>query len=260
MIEREQKKRPSSGELTVVVAMHKPYTTPEDPVYLPMQAGAALHDSIGCARDDTDENISGKNAQYCELTALYWAWKNHPSEALGLAHYRRYLAPCHGARRAATGEELKALLKKQPILLPCKRHYWIETNQSQFEHAHGTRGLQALRKVLESRYPAYVPAFEKTLRQTRGHRFNIFVMRRDLSDAYCEWLFDVLFSAERELEKQGALTPRMMGFLSERLLDCWLLTNQYRYLELPVYNTESQHWPSKIWHFLLRKYRRDVKN
>ena len=236
--------------------MHKPYCTPKDAVYLPVQAGAALHAPIGCMCDNAGENISEQNGKYCELTALYWAWKNHPSAALGLAHYRRYLAPSHGVRRAATGDELNALLKKQPILLPCKRHYWIETNRSQFEHAHGAQGLRTLHEVLQSRYPTYVPAFERTLRQTSGHRFNIFVMRRDLCDAYCAWLFDVLFSTEQALKNENALTPRMMGFLAERLLDCWLEANHYSCLELPVYNTESQHWPSKIAHFLLRKLRR----
>lgn len=41
------------------------------------------------------DNISDKNKSYCELTAIYWAWKNirkiyYGIEYISVNHYRRY--------------------------------------------------------------------------------------------------------------------------------------------------------------------------
>ena len=66
----------------IVVAAHKPYPMPQDPVYLPVQAGSALHEPLGLTGDDSGENISKKNPNYCELTCLYWAWKNLDADVL----------------------------------------------------------------------------------------------------------------------------------------------------------------------------------
>lgn len=74
--------------------MHKPYRTPDDPAYLPLHVGAALHPDVlpGIQGDDEGDNISRLNASYSELTALYWMWKNCDADYKGLVHYRRLFA------------------------------------------------------------------------------------------------------------------------------------------------------------------------
>lgn len=249
--------------LKVIVAAHKPYDVLQDETYLPVQAGAALTEGIGFTRDDQGLSISEKNPLYCELTALYWAWKNLQADELGLMHYRRYLGkpercvpwrPCR--ERIATGEELQRYLEKTPIILPKKRNYWIESREEQYIHAHGRAGIDALREVLKCHAPAYLPAFERSMTRTSGHCFNIFIMRRDLCDAYCQWMFDTLFEVERTLRETmpQEVTPRLFGFIAERMLDCWLETHGYPYQELPVVNLEKQNWLRKGSAFLMRKF------
>lgn len=232
--------------LRLVVAAHKPYAMPRGEAYLPLHVGAAGKPSIGFARDDTGDNISARNANYCELTGLYWAWKNLPCEACGLVHYRRLFD--------STPVAMAGLLERCDVILPRKRNYFIETNYSQYAHAHHAVDLDLSRTILVERHPDFVPAFDRVMKSTKGHRFNMLVMKRSVLDAYCTWLFDVLFELERRLDISTYSTndARVFGFVAERLLDVWIETTGTSYLELPVRNLESQHWPSKIARFLLR--------
>ena len=78
-------------DIKVIVAAHKPYRMPQDSMYLPLHVGRALTDQdLGWQGDNTGDNISLKNPYYCELTGLYWAWKNLKADAIGLVHYRRF--------------------------------------------------------------------------------------------------------------------------------------------------------------------------
>ena len=244
-------------DLKVVVAAHKPYAMPDDSVYLPLQVGAAGRPSMGYARDDEGESISGRNANWCELTGLYWAWRNMKADAAGLVHYRRHFRGAHGI---ATGDELREALAGHDVVLPKKRNYFIETTYSQYAHAHHAADLDETRRILAERHPEFLPSFDAAMRSTRGHRFNMMVMRRPVLDAYCTWLFDVLFELERRLDISG-YSPndaRVFGFVAERLLDVWLGETSgrmnLRVAELPVIHLESQHWPKKALAFLKRKF------
>ena len=155
---------------TIIVAAHKPYWMPEDPVYLPVHVGAAGKESLGFQRDDEGENISAKNPNYCELTGLYWAWKNLDADYVGLAHYRRYFSKGFGKDKKArilTRADYEKELSGADVLLPKPRHYWIESNYSHYAHAHHAADLDTTRKILEERYPQYLPAWEKNMKKTR---------------------------------------------------------------------------------------------
>ena len=83
------------------------------------------------------------------------------------------------------------------------------------------------------------------------------IMRRDILDAYCKWLFDILFELEAclDISQYSAVDRRVFGYVGERLLDVWIETNHISYSELPVVNMEDQHWLIKGSRFLIRKFK-----
>lgn len=245
----------------LMVAVHKPYRMPEDPAYLPLFVGAAGKETPepGWQRDDVGENISEKNATFCELTGHYWLWKNADADAYGLCHYRRYFAGGlpfgKKHQQILTSKQLERLLARADVIVPKKRHYYIETNYSQYAHAHHACDLELTRQIIGERCPEYLPHWDREMSRRSGHRFNMFVMKRDRFNEYSAWLFDILFELEKRLDisDYSDYDRRVFGFVAERLLDVWLGGRQIKPLECRVTHLESQHWGKKILAFLARR-------
>lgn len=256
--------------ITVGVAAHKPYPMPEDPCYLPIHVGRALHPEVApemgprFVGDDTGDSISSLNATYCELTALYWLWRNCESDYKGLVHYRRHLASPDPARRraperlerVATGGELVSMLEDRGAVLPRRRAYYIETMRSHWDHTQPPEQLDEAVRVIADLEPAYSSALEGVLSARGAHMFNMMVMRADLFDAYCAWLFPLL--AELTFRLDPAQFPpfqaRYPGRVSELLLDAWLDVNGVGCAELPTVSPEPVAWPAKVRGFLAAKF------
>ena len=251
--------------IIIIIATHKKYWMPEDDIYLPVHVGAEGKTDaqgnpldLGYTKDNTGDNISRKNKNYCELTGLYWAWKNLDADYIGLAHYRRHFTLKNRGdkkQRPITRFELEKLLTENDVLLPRKRNYFIETNYSQYVHAHHEIDLTTTREIIVEKYPEYIKAYDESMGRTTGHRFNMFIMKRDKFDAYCEWLFDILFELEKRLDisDYSDNDARVFGFVSERLLDVWLETNHISYKDIPYVFMEDQNWLKKGGNFLKRK-------
>ena len=236
------------SDIKIVVATHKEYEMPADEIYLPVFVGSAISDKdLPYHRDDEGENISAKNKTYCELTGLYWAWKNLDADYIGMNHYRRYFS--YGIQ-ILRHEDAEKVLKNKDVILPGKRNYYIETVYSQFVHAHGNEALDAARMAIEESYPAYLGSFDELMKKRSVHIFNMFIMKKDIFDRYCSFLFDVLGNIEDRIE----MKDRIFGYLGERLLDVFINGEGLEYAELPVYKTEKDNWLIKGGKFLLRKF------
>ena len=227
-------------KIEILVAAHKKFPMPDKKGYLPVLVGAAKNYKPGIEyqRDDEGENISAKNPNYNELTAVYWAWKNLKNvDAIGLVHYRRLFfdSKPYNLNNVISIENVEKLLTKYDVILPKKRNYYIETNYSHYIHAHHKEPLDEARKVIAEVYPNYLPAFDKVMKKRGAHMFNMFIMKRNAFESYCSFMFDVLDKLEKRIDisEYSVQEARVYGYISELLMDVWLYTNAFTYDEIP---------------------------
>lgn len=224
--------------MAVYIAAHKAFDPVDDRTYIPLQVGAAGGANLPYTKDNTGENISDKNPHFCELTGLYWIRHNTQDDYKGLVHYRRYFMQ---SGRPLAEDSIRRLLADSDILLP-PREVLRESAWKEFcLHSGHERDLVLLREAVEKIDAAYLPSFDRVMAGNRLHLYNMLIARREIFDAYCDWLFAVLFELENHVDMTG-YTPyeqRLFGFLSERLLNVWVAHNQLTVRTVKVKNTQQ---------------------
>lgn len=252
-----------------MVAAHKKFPMPEDSdLYMPVLVGASrnyIH-GIDYQRDDDGENISEKNPNYNELTAVYWAWKNLKGvDAVGLVHYRRYFF--HPLKKGILNNVMSEsnaenLLKDYDVILPRKRNYVIETNYSHYIHAHNKEPLDKLRTVVKKLYPEYLQSFDLVMARRKAHMFNMFVMKQSFFEDYAEWLMKILITLESEIDisDYSVQESRVFGYIGELLMDVWINFNDINYVEVPWKQIGKTHNLAKMVNFLKRKFLPKLKS
>lgn len=248
--------------IKIIVATHKQYQMPEDDMYLPVHVGAKGKASIGYQRDDDGENISEKNPFFCELTGLYWAVKNLDADYIGLVHYRRYFSMKKHVRgedkkfkNVLSKTEIEELLKNNDIILSKKRHYYIENLYDHYKHTMYVEPLDIAGEIIKEKYPEYLAEFDKLKTRTSAHMFNMCVMKKEILEDYCNWMFDILFELEKRVDssRYSDFHKRFYGRVSELLLDIYINTNKLNYSEVPVVDMQGVNWLKKGSSFLLAK-------
>jgi hypothetical protein len=247
-------------KIKILVASHKKYQMPEDEIYLPVHAGKSnTQINLGYQGDDTGENISVKNPNYCELTALYWAWKNLTADYIGLVHYRRHFSFHRKLKKwnsLLTNSQAQNLCKNYDIIVPKKRYYIIETNYTKYIHAHPKEPLDTAIEIINQEYPDYIKACKIVMNRTWAYMFNMFIMKKELLDNYCQWLFDILKKIEVKIDisNYSATQARVFGYLAERLFNVWLEKSKLKFYECYVIFMEKQNWLKKGLSFIKRKF------
>lgn len=257
-----EKNQIDASKIKILICCHKPCELPKDDIFLPIQVGAAISDiDLGMQRDDQVngqpcDNISAKNKSYCELTAMYWAWKNikkiYPVlEYIGLNHYRRFFDFDHpNALRDLNivnneSEALQYTINKEKLLSLLKKYDGIAANPQYYQYplfidyciCHISDDLRILRQVINEMYPDYSMSFNNVVMRgnTLAH-YNMGVVRWDDFDAYCQWLFSILGECEKRINisNYNSVQKRIFGYMGERLWNVFFYHNKMKIKFLPI--------------------------
>ena len=230
--------------MKIYIATHKKAKLPKKEEYVPLQVGAALNKDLGYLKDNVGDNISEKNPNYCELTGLYYVWKNEKEDIVGLTHYRRYFFKNIFKTKLedVIGKEyINNILNRYDIILP-KREYFKHNIKKQYESIHKTDDLEKCGNIIKKYHKEYYDSFTKIMSQKHLYCYNMFIMKKENFDSYMKWLFDIFKKLEKEIDisSYSKYNQRVYGFLSERLFNVWLDRQQFKIKELPVYNVEDK--------------------
>ena len=227
----------------IYIATHKKFNVPNLNGYCALQVGAEGKEKYGYLRDNIGNHISGKNANYCELTGLYWIWKNTDDSYKGLVHYRRYFGRNNLSNKISdicSYEYLLNCLKSVDIVLPYVEYFKQNAKEEILLHCCTEEIFDKLRQIIETKYPDYIETYDRYFNENKASLFNMLFCKREIFDAYCEWLFSILFVLEKQVDlaKLNTYQQRLYGFLSERLLNVWVIKNKLVVKHLPVIHME----------------------
>lgn len=226
----------------VMVVTHKKCDIIKSKPYHPIIVGKGDFTLDGAWRDNTGDNISEKNPYYCELTALYWVWKNQAEQFdnIGLCHYRRFLtrnAFRNGEGDLLTDEEITKCMEKYDVILPAPFVWRISMAQMYYEVGQGRkRDLDLTGEAIEKLCPEYLDEFNRTIQGREGSYCNLFVLPKALFNEYCQWLFSILEYVEARVDMTGysVQEQRVYGYLSEILLNVWVRQKHLRVKHYPI--------------------------
>lgn len=206
-----------------------------------LQVGADLTmQRVAEYADNTGDNISGKNVNYCELTALYWIWKNKlmlslpgdknnelNNEYFGLFHYRRILD--------ITGEDLFRFSENDiDVILPYPTIHEPDISE---HHARYMKeeDWQAMLQALTELQPEYAKAANAIFKQPYFYNYNIVIAKKEVLSDYCVWLFPILKRTEELSVPKGCeRADRYIGYLGENLMTLYFL---YHKNDLNIFHT-----------------------
>lgn len=266
-------------DIKILVCFHKDSVIISDDIYTPIHVGKSNSQiQLPMIGDNTGDNISELNGLFCELTGLYWGWKNLNADYIGLSHYRRLFAfPsfrdfCDSIKNRITylGYKLyftltrpsaifmgysyvrkinnENILKKSSDSFTKELRRHIEqhpetkafalkpvrignlTNYYFFSSVSGGKHIDFAETVTKDLFPHLYPYLEKTLRDNKLYYANMVIMKKDVLDDYCTFLFGVLMKhfnwcLEEKIVSsiEDKAISRLMGYIAEVLTSAYIL-------------------------------------
>ena len=260
-------------DIKIAVAYHKESFVLHHKYFIPVHAGKAVSNlDLHMQGDDEGDNISYKNPWYCELTALYWLWKNTKADYKGLMHYRRAFVvkkdfdifrfllrlkfitrrlsslwspyssvgvkkqyECKSSDVFNTGaidfaNKLEGVLAGGVnIIAPHPGRFYMSLRRT-LSYEVGGQNLELMDEIVRRDFPDFFPHYDKAMDGLWLYNCNMSVMDNDTFEEYCNILFSVLESHEKESMSRGYLIDvskekayaRVSGYLAEMLTNAFI--------------------------------------
>lgn len=219
---------------------HKKFQPPESETYVPLHVGRANSEDLGYLGDDTGDHISDLNCYYGELTGVYWLWRNLKSQDnIGVCHYRRFFI--NEKQELLEEADFERILSEYDVI-SSKAIYIDEPYMEYYGKAHNIEDLIKEGDVIKELFPEDYPAFEQVMYGEKHYFGNLMVMRRDLFDDYCSWIFTIFAELGNRIDVStyDDYHKRIFGFLSEQLLLVWVTARGLKVYESRVGITEEK--------------------
>lgn len=236
-------------KIEIYVATHKNSFFPQDEGYLPIFSAEKNKSKNKFLLDNTGDNISYLNDSFCELTSHYWIYKNTFSDFVGLNHYRRFFSFksdfCQSyykydengsiivkdGDKIASSKDIMESLKEFDIIVGSKWNLG-SLAKHQYRDCHNIDDLFSLRHIVKDISPSFIDAYDFFWNECcEMIPCNMICCSRDIFNEYSSWLFSILLEMNKSKFYMGYdnYQKRVFGFLSERLLNIWILKNRERF-------------------------------
>ncbi|GAA6528569.1 glycosyl transferase [Segatella asaccharophila] len=238
-------------KIQILVCAHKEssYTRNCKP-YTAIQVGKALHPDInlGFLNDNIGDNISNKNSSWSELTALYWGWKNiNDVEYLGLCHYRRYF----DVQIDDTNID-KIIKEKDIIVIKSPKMNSRQERADNLIHMTSQEDYYIFADTFLSIYPQFHDSFINYFYNSRvSYPYTMFIAKKEIYDAFCNFIFPVLFKVEKRIKKHGySRQQRCIGYFGEWSLGLFISCMHLKVKCVPlVFCDKGKNKHSKLAYF-----------
>ncbi len=264
----------------VFVCYHKKDVYRKVDGYIPIHVGKAISKvDLGFIGDDTGDNISALNPWYCELTALYWVWKNEKeANYIGLSHYRRsFDFKAKGQNRLRRivhccedyfyehAQLNENIIAQNDVILPEYQHFCIPIAVN-LQKNHVKKDVEILRNIVGRLYPDFLDEYDSIFNGNVYAPCNMLIAKKSVFDGYCQWLFDILFAFSKEMSiPYDPYQPRVFGFYSERLMLVYMKHMKFKIGRVPLMLLDGEknsncllqyvrRWASDIACLLYKKF------
>ena len=231
----------------------------DNPLFYNLRGGAVFdkRENVPMPGDNTGDNISSLNRNFCEFSVIYWAWKNCKSDYYGLCHYRRFMSfadsnfkedmlkqvvmpslskACVHAAGLDDEEKMRAEIEKYDMIVPqdhdvvddeCRdktvrssKQFWLKYHPSYLKKDEFDLMLELIKK----HNPEYLEDAKQYMKDTRFRGFNCFVMTKELFEEFCNYIFPMLFEFNDKVDRKwnSVLTNRNVGYAGEWFYSIWV--------------------------------------